>query len=177
MLNKTPKENAKKTKSALSKDSPGRLASFFAAIIIIIAALVVALFFLFKSSENLDLSQNINQNCTGLQLQEKCLDLEVVSDPEDTSRGLSGRNSLAENSAMLFVFGNESRQCFWMKDMLFNLDIIWLDSQKRINKIEQNVRPDTYPELFCQNDTRYVIEFNSGFVANNGLKIGSELNF
>ena len=54
----------------------------------------------------------------------KRLNLEVRDDEIGRVQGLSGRSSLSESSAMLFVFDIESdRYCFWMKDMKFDIDI------------------------------------------------------
>ncbi len=52
--------------------------------------------------------------------------VEVASSIEQKNLGLSGRQSLAQNSAMLFVYDNYAVRFFWMKDMNFPLDIIWI---------------------------------------------------
>jgi uncharacterized membrane protein (UPF0127 family) len=114
---------------------------------------------------------------TCLQLEDKCVELEVVDTDKNRMRGLSERDSLAENQGMLFVFDQTEEQCFWMKDMHFNIDIIWLDNNKQIEKIEENASPDTYPDFFCSDNTKYVLEFNQGFAAKYGLKRGTTLQF
>lgn len=170
MLSRMQKGSAKKIKSAL-KPNFGRLASFFTAISIIIFALVGALFFLCEKTKN------YQQDCDGLQLQSKCVELEIVSSSEAQARGLSGRSNLPEHRAMLFEFNEPATRCIWMKDMLFDIDIVWLDERKQITKIESNVSPKTYPDSFCQENAKFVLEFSAGFVTNNGLKLGSELKF
>src|SRR3989338_5701660 len=50
----------------------------------------------------------------------------VADTPESRERGLSGRDGLASDEGMLFVFQNDGYHTFWMKDMLFSIDIIWL---------------------------------------------------
>lgn len=115
--------------------------------------------------------------CIGLEYGEKCFELEVADTNQTRKLGLSSRDSLAKNNGMLFVFEAPSEQCFWMKDMRFDLDIIWTDESKRINKIEKNVSPSSYPESFCAAETKYVLEFNAGFAELYGLKVGDELNF
>lgn len=40
---------------------------------------------------------------------------------------------------MLFVFKEQSEQTFWMKDMLFDLDVVWIRGDQ-IVKIEKNVK-------------------------------------
>jgi hypothetical protein len=112
-----------------------------------------------------------------LQIEEKCFELEVADTDKARMKGLSGRDNLAENQGMLFSFERAEEQCFWMKDMRFNIDIIWADEQKKIIKVEKDVPPDTYPELFCAKGTKYVLEFSSGFVSKHGLKAGTTLQF
>jgi uncharacterized membrane protein (UPF0127 family) len=93
--------------------------------------------------------------------------------------GLSGRSSLSESSAMLFVFDIESdRYCFWMKDMKFDIDILWLDSKKRIVDAKYAASPSSYPEEFCpKSAARYVLELPAGQALKNGLIIGVQTKF
>ena len=53
-------------------------------------------------------------------------------------QGLAVKNQLKENEAMLFVFEKPGKHSFWMKDMKFPIDIIWLDSTGKIVHIEEN---------------------------------------
>ena len=93
-------------------------------------------------------------------------------------RGLSGRPSLAANHAVLFVFDKPGINCFWMKDMRFGLDIIWLDVGKRVVYIKQNAQPSTYPTSFCPDKpSQYTIEVNDGTVQKTGLKISDKVSF
>ncbi len=98
--------------------------------------------------------------------------LEVVNNGAERALGLSGRQSLAQDSGMLFVFGEVSKRCMWMKDMNFALDILWLDESGRIVAIEENVTPDTYPNSFCHDNSKYVVELNTGDVRNYNISIG-----
>jgi uncharacterized membrane protein (UPF0127 family) len=114
---------------------------------------------------------------TCIQLRQECFELEVSDTDKKRSKGLSDRASLPEDQGMLFIFDEAVKQCFWMKDMKFNIDMIWTDKQRKILKIEENVSPDTYPTSFCADNTKYVLEFNQGFAAKYGLKVGTTLQF
>lgn len=103
--------------------------------------------------------------------------LELAETPAEHRQGLSGRTSMPRQRGMLFVFPDEGRQCFWMKDMYFSLDIIWVDSQKKVRHIARDVSPDTYPDAFCHDATRYVIELGAGEAARAGLYKGQILQF
>lgn len=62
-----------------------------------------------------------------------------------------------------------------MKDMKFNLDIIWLDEKGKIVKLLKNVSPATYPENFCANNARFVLEVNSGTMDKLGIGVGDSI--
>lgn len=103
--------------------------------------------------------------------------LEVADTEAERVHGLSDRTFLKDNAAMLFVFSEPSQQCIWMKDMHFSLDIVWLDSTKKITKIAEHITPDTYPQAFCMDDTKYVLEFKADIAKEHRLKVGQNLNF
>lgn len=88
-------------------------------------------------------------------------------------KGLSGRESLAHDRAMMFQFEISRNECFWMNDMKFNIDMIWLDTENRINAIERNVSPDTYPKNFCH-EGKSVIELAAGTADRLNLKVGDQ---
>jgi uncharacterized membrane protein (UPF0127 family) len=92
--------------------------------------------------------------------------------------GLSYRNSLDDNSAMLFVFERPSVYKFWMKDMKFPIDMIWLDENKEVIHIEKDVKPETFPESFGPNkNAKYIIEIKANRVDQIGLSVGDILEF
>lgn len=64
----------------------------------------------------------------------------VAQTPMEQARGLSGRESLGKNEGMLFVFPKPTLPTFWMKDMRFPIDIVWIASGTVIG-IEKNVDP------------------------------------
>ena len=89
----------------------------------------------------------------------------------DTARekGLSGRDKIGENEAMLFIFQSDEIRNFWMKDMKFAIDIIWVDSSRRIIGVTSNARPESWPDLFpSPAPVRYVIEVPAGWTAKQG---------
>jgi|JI6StandDraft_1071083.scaffolds.fasta_scaffold04623_10 uncharacterized membrane protein (UPF0127 family) len=104
--------------------------------------------------------------------------LEVADTEAARTKGLSGRTSLPEGRAMLFVFDPPRLACFWMKDMRFSIDIVWLDAQKRVVKIEPDLAPSTYPQTFCSElRTNYVLEFPAGTAERNTIQLGQTLRF
>ncbi|HIA91857.1 TPA: DUF192 domain-containing protein [Candidatus Saccharibacteria bacterium] len=109
---------------------------------------------------------------------EQTFDLLVADEPHEQITGLSGREGLDDDRAMLFVFDESAQHGIWMKDMLFSIDIVWLNSEKRVVHIESNISPDTYPRIFKpEENSKYVIEFNAGAVAKLGLSAGDTVEF
>lgn len=103
--------------------------------------------------------------------------LEFASTAAQQQRGLGGRPSMPTDHGMLFPYDAPGRHCFWMKDMQFALDIIWLDGDKRVVKIERDLSPSSYPTSYCANNTRYVIELNAGQAEATNLQAGQRLEF
>ena len=97
----------------------------------------------------------------------------VAQTPLERQRGLSGHESLAPDEGMLFVFPEDGKYAFWMKDMRFSIDIVWLSADGGIIYMAQNVSPDTYPANFAPpTPARYVLELPAGFVGRNNVSVG-----
>ncbi len=105
---------------------------------------------------------------------------EVARTPKEHALGLMGRTSLPPNHGMLFIFKNEEVHGFWMKNTLLVLDMIWLDSQKRIIDIIENAPPckkDPCPSFGPSSKSLFVLEINGGMARKQALKIGMTLKF
>ena len=104
--------------------------------------------------------------------------VDIADTPELRERGLSGRESLPEERGMLFVFPEEGLHRFWMKDMRFSIDILWISPDQRIVHIEKSVAPETYPESFGPDESaRYVLEVPAGYVETLGVHEGDRVRF
>jgi uncharacterized membrane protein (UPF0127 family) len=101
----------------------------------------------------------------------------------DASRqqGLSGRDSLKEDEGLLFVFEDLGEHTFWMKDMNFPIDIIWVGEDLKIVYIKKDARPELYPETYFPDSSKkyakYVLEVVSGFSEKYNLKEGDLVTF
>lgn len=102
--------------------------------------------------------------------------ISLADTPALRQKGLSGRQGLSENEAMLFVFDTDDFHAFWMKDMNFPIDIIWIDSDNRVVDFVERVSPDSYPQSFKpKSRARKVIEVQAGRVHNLGVKVGDQV--
>lgn len=101
---------------------------------------------------------------------------EVVDTPYTLTRGLSGRTSLPPGTGMLFVFSNEDKWGFWMKDMQFPIDIIWADKSGTVVSVASDVEPKSYPEIFYPSvPAQYVLEVPVGFVQTHAIAKGMKI--
>ncbi len=132
-----------------------------------------------------------------LQIKNIILNVEVVSDENKMQTGLSRRKSLGQNQGMLFNFQKKSQPNFWMKDMLINLDLIWIVDKKIIGitpdvpapvgnlKLEITCPPsaltkgkcgwDNLPTYAPPSPVDQVLEVNAGWSETNDIKIGDEV--
>jgi uncharacterized membrane protein (UPF0127 family) len=103
--------------------------------------------------------------------------LEIADTPALQERGLSYRESLASSTGMLFIFDTPALYHFWMKDMNFPIDIIWLNQNKKVVHIEHSISPSTYPQSFGpQTSTQYVIEIPAGRAKEIGISKGDQVS-
>lgn len=97
----------------------------------------------------------------------------VADTPPLRERGLGGRSGLAEDEGMLFVFSEDGRHTFWMKDMRFAIDILWVSREGSIVDIQERVSPETYPATFAPKaEATYVVELPAGYVEEHDVRIG-----
>lgn len=108
------------------------------------------------------------------------IQVEIAKTNEERQKGLGGKESLAENSGMLFVIPENNKPTFWMKDTLIPLDIIWIKDNK-VAGIEKNVQAqigveDSKLKLYpAPGIVDFVLEVNAGFSEKNNLKINSSV--
>jgi len=104
--------------------------------------------------------------------------VDIADTPQERMQGLSGRESLGESEGMLFVLDEPAVPAFWMKDMNFAIDIIWINSQRRVIGVERDISPQTFPDTFRPSEAiKYVLEVPAGFSQRHTIDIGDELFF
>lgn len=118
------------------------------------------------------------QNVKEVVLGSQKFTLEISDTEALRARGLSYRGGLPENGGMLFIFPAPGVYQFWMKDMNFPIDIIWLDQNKKVVHIEHSLATSTYPNSFGPTtQTQYVIELLAGEVKRISLTLGEKISF
>ena len=92
-------------------------------------------------------------------------------------RGLSGRSFLPEGRGMLFVFEKPGRHGFWMKDMKFAIDIIWIDEGFRVKGVSSNISPQSFPRTFQPPEPiRWALEVTNGWAETHEVKQGDKVD-
>lgn len=108
--------------------------------------------------------------------------VELAATNAARNRGLMFRESLPEDYGMLFIFGHEQTQSFWMKNTLLDLDMIFIGEDRRITVIHRDVPRSTAdtPDAELARRTgfgRFVLELPAGASRRYGLKKGQRLDF
>jgi uncharacterized membrane protein (UPF0127 family) len=103
----------------------------------------------------------------------------MIADTDASRRqGLSDKPSLPEDAGMLFVFDVPGQYGFWMKDMTFPLDMVWIGADKTVVSVSKDLSPDTYPEVFNPPvPISYVLEINAGSADRLGIIPGAIVDF
>ena len=148
----------------------------YSKLIIIILIILVAIIFLSRCFSIYSNKSELEHGKAIINGQEVWL--EIAKTPAEQEKGLSGRDALAEDEGMLFVFEVKGKPAFWMKDMKFPLDLIWLDNDKVVD-ISKNVPvpagENPLPLYRPVSDINYVLEVNAGFAAKNNLQLGDKI--
>jgi len=136
-----------------------------------------------SSSEEADATSTDIANPTlpeeGLSIDGATWTVELATTMVEQARGLSYRASLAPGAGMLFVFSRPGVQNFWMKDMRFPLDMIWIAGDGTVAGFAQDA-PAPAPGTALWNLPVYssppgvneVLEVNAGTVAKYNIKVG-----
>jgi hypothetical protein len=105
------------------------------------------------------------------------ISIEIASSSVQMMKGLSGRMSLEDGKGMLFIFNDLGNHGFWMKEMYFPIDIIFIDENFEVVGIKKSLLTSTYPEIFGEEFvSKYVLEVPAGFVDKNQIKVGDRAN-
>ena len=145
-------------------------------IIIIAAAVLVAIGFFYggkKDAQNPAAGEIPSVRIAGTEIP-----VEVAKTAEERAKGLSGRISLEAGLGMLFVFPEPGNYSFWMPDMNFPIDIIWITDGKVVG-MEKNVPNEFDPQnpvfYLPPEPVKYVLEVSAGFAQAHGIGIGDDV--
>ena len=106
-----------------------------------------------------------------IEIGDKEYSVRIAVTDQEQSDGLKNIDKLFDNEGMLFVFDKEDQVSMWMEDTIIPLDVIFIDEDYNVVKVQQGVPKSK--ELITSDNTKYVLEVNAG----SGIKIGDELDY
>lgn len=140
-------------------------------IIVVSGFLILGGLFVVRNKSSL--TNSSSQVLPVIKINNVSIEVELAKTPEQQTRGLSGKATLPENQGMLFLYDKPGFYSFWMKDMQFPIDIVWIGADQKIVDISKNKSPESFPKTFQpQQPAQYVLEVNAGFADRNNITIG-----
>ncbi len=109
------------------------------------------------------------------------LKVEVADTNDKRSKGLGGRELLASDEGMLFIFPEVKKHQFWMKGLKFPLDFIWIRNNVVVDIIRnaqvppQGAQDEDLPIYLPNVEIDKVLEVNSGIVDSLNIRIGDTI--
>ncbi len=109
------------------------------------------------------------------------LKIEVADTKEKRAKGLGGKQSLASDSGMLFIFEKDDRYAFWMKGVSFAIDFIWINDMQVVDFIKsaqppkQGLKDEELPLYMPNQPIDSVLEVPSGYIDSHSVKVGDEV--
>ncbi len=103
----------------------------------------------------------------------------IARSPEEKQVGLSDRENLGDNDGMLFVCDEKDRYQFWMRNMNFPIDIIYISDNTVVDVIENAQPPEdenATPEVYTPDEpANYVLELKAGQAERAGIEVGNTI--
>lgn len=96
---------------------------------------------------------------------------EIARTESQMETGLMGRESLAPDHGMLFVFPTVQRVCMWMKDTSIPLSVAFLDAKGRVINTAE-MAPQTLNAHCSDEGARYALEMPSGWMPAHRIRHG-----
>jgi uncharacterized protein len=137
--------------------------------------LAISAFILIQANEMIS---PINSEGSYVEIENRMIRVDLAITRDEQIQGLSDRAELCSDCGMLFLFPEKQVRSFWMKNMKFPIDIVWIDGD-RIVKIDKNLPPEgEFPEISYNSlvGVDKVLELNAGYCDKHNIKIGSKIN-
>lgn len=160
--------------------------------ILLLLGIVLAVTFLFINPYLENKSQKQSNNRTEIEFKKEgqlsffdkqnnhiitTIDLEIAEDDYERALGLMYRYSMSDSVGMLFIMEKEEPQAFWMKDTYISLDIIYLNKDFEIVKIQKYTQPLSEQSIPSIEKSKYVIEVIGGFCDKLNIEEGDNVEY
>ena len=121
----------------------------------------------------------LGEGAQQVQIGRTVVDVMVADEPLKWMQGLSGHPGLGPKEGMIFMFPQKQVRSFWMKDMNFPLDIIWIDGDTILH-IHEDLPPEGESPLrrySSEFPVNVVLEVNAGFCREFKIKVGDKVMY
>lgn len=114
-----------------------------------------------------------------IKINNKVIKVELAKTANEKQQGLSNIEKLCDDCGMLFIFDEKDLRFFWMKDMKFSIDMIWIDDDKIVNITKNADLPqgENIPTYSSDKKVNYVLEVNANFCEDNNIKVNDKILF
>lgn len=100
---------------------------------------------------------------------------EVASTSVERERGLMFRAKLEDGEGMLFVFDQDDKLSFWMKNTKLPLSLAYIASDFAIRQIV-DLEPESLAPVQSERSVRYALEVPRGWFQRVGVRVGDKLS-
>jgi uncharacterized membrane protein (UPF0127 family) len=140
-------------------------------ILIVILGLILLLIFI---------NFPFNKNDASVTIKGKTFIVDVAKTDYQKQKGLSIYKEIPEDKGMIFIFSKQDYYNFWMKDMKFPIDIIYIKDNKIVD-IFENVLPPNSPDekleiIRPEEKADKVLEINANLSNKYNFKKGDLIN-
>ena len=101
--------------------------------------------------------------------------IEVATTEQERALGLMYRRSLPDDGGMLFLYDRPQPAAMWMRNTVISLDMIFIDAEGRVHRIESNTEPFSTTPIESDGDVVGVLELNAGKAVAIGLRPGDRV--
>lgn len=119
------------------------------------------------------------KNSPSLTINNKTFNIDIAKTDEQKAKGLSIYDKLPLNKGMIFTFGSSDYYTFWMKNMKFPIDIIYIKNNIIVDIFKNVPNPksenETLPIIRPKNDADTVFEINAGLSEKYNFKVGNTI--
>lgn len=118
-----------------------------------------------------------NKETLHVSIKDKSYTFQVARTAPAREKGLSGTDTILYDG-MIFIFPQSDLYSFWMKEMKYPIDILWVNENFEIVEMRENIYPGTYPEVFTPTQKAlYVIEVRAGVAEKADIRVGDQIAF
>ncbi len=106
------------------------------------------------------------------------ISVDIAATRDEQSQGLSGRENICSTCGMLFVFDTKDIQHFWMKDMLFDIDVLWVQDYRIVGLIEHvSYLGQEKSKFVSPVPVDHVLELPSGYISEHSIHVGDVIMY